>query len=1139
MPDTKVVTVKVLGDSSSAQTSFKKVGSSAKDAAGHVTAAGKAAKQTGEHFNKSGLHIASFAKHVATGIVAAAGLTYGLHAAVEGIKEMVNDAVDLEKTQIRVNKLFGSNSHAIIDWAENAAKSMGLSTNQAESAASMFAIFGKTAGLTGKNLVTFSEANTKLAVDLASFKNVDPSLTFKAMNSALAGNYRGLKQFGIVIDSHMVKEQALKMHLIHTTKDALTPRARVLATQTLLMQKASFAEDDFGKHSTSAANKHKILTAEIANVKEKIGTALLPILKKFMDFIGSTIVPGLVKFVNGLTGSGKATDGMTDAGRKARDVLRDMANTIKNAIGWMQQHKTATRNLAFALGALYIAIKLNNAATKTQIALAKAGGLLNYIKQINLVKLATRAWTLVQWLLNAALNANPIGIVIAALAALAVGFVIAYRHSETFRKIVQGAWMGIKIAAKAVSDFMVTYVWPKILWVWNNIGVRIVRLYVAFFKTYFGLIRLVVLGVVLFFKNVLWPVVAWVWTNIGSKTVWLYAHVFKPYFAAITVVVRALIAFFKNVFWPAVVWVWNQISSKVSWLYGKVFKPYFGLIKNVVLAVINFFKRDLVNGINSAMNSVFNIVKKMFGFIRGAFQSGVNSIAKIWGTLTGALKKVVNDVINNVYNKGIKKLWDGVASVLHLPKLPAFQPFADGGKATRAPILAHGLADGGRVYGRGGPRQDMIPAMLSNGEYVVNAKQTQRHGHVLEAINNGRFGQYANGGFAVPAIEALQRAVGPRLRVTSTTSGGHVANSYHYRGEAVDFAGTPRAMDVAAANMMKFAGYILELIHSPKWFVHNGSVTGRSTYAAVYANHFGHMHLAMTKQAATQALLDLRSGKIKPGRFGFGPGGLSLPALIASINSMGAAKYYARPYAAAGKLGGGLFGPAYGKGLVDMTKNATAKAVADAVASAQAAQAAAGAFSTTPTNLNFGRMSGQIGSWIGSASHFVNLPASWVRGIRYIMGRESGFNPRAINNTDINARRGDPSRGLMQTTGSTFKSNHAAGTSWDIYDPIANIAAAVNYIHRKYGSVYNTPWYHGKTYYDQGGWIQPGTTMVQNNTGSPEWLGPGGSGGDIHLHLHFEGPVTGNERQFVRHVLPVFRDEYQKASKRKGSPYFE
>jgi hypothetical protein len=65
--------------------------------------------------------------------------------------------------------------------------------------------------------------------------------------------------------------------------------------------------------------------------------------------------------------------------------------------------------------------------------------------------------------------------------------------------------------------------------------------------------------------------------------------------------------------------------------------------------------------------------------------------------------------------------------------------------------------------------------------------------------------------------------------------------------------------------------------------------------------------------------------------------------------------------------------------------------------------------------------------------------------VLYQMSTESGGNPNAQNNWDINAQRGDPSRGLMQTIGSTFRAYHWPGTSWNIFDPLANIAAAINY----------------------------------------------------------------------------------------------
>jgi SLT domain-containing protein/phage-related protein len=117
-----------------------------------------------------------------------------------------------------------------------------------------------------------------------------------------------------------------------------------------------------------------------------------------------------------------------------------------------------------------------------------------------------------------------------------------------------------------------------------------------------------------------------------------------------------------------------------------------------------------------------------------------------------------------------------------------------------------------------------------------------------------------------------------------------------------------------------------------------------------------------------------------------------------------------------------------------------------------------------------------------------NLPDSLAGQVLYQMRTESGGNPNAINLTDINAQMGDPSRGLMQVIGSTFAAYHIPGTSGNIYDPLANIAAAINYAKHVYGpSLMSGGMGIGSGHgYDSGGWLPPGLTLAYNLTGSPE-----------------------------------------------------
>jgi hypothetical protein len=119
-----------------------------------------------------------------------------------------------------------------------------------------------------------------------------------------------------------------------------------------------------------------------------------------------------------------------------------------------------------------------------------------------------------------------------------------------------------------------------------------------------------------------------------------------------------------------------------------------------------------------------------------------------------------------------------------------------------------------------------------------------------------------------------------------------------------------------------------------------------------------------------------------------------------------------------------------------------------AVAAAAKAKAAAITSSKVP-NVGSG-----VARWKGTvdqALRMEGLSTAFDSRVLYQMQTESGGNPNAINLTDINAQRGDPSRGLMQVIGSTFRAYHWPGTSSNIYDPLANIAAAINYARHVYG----------------------------------------------------------------------------------------
>ena len=141
--------------------------------------------------------------------------------------------------------------------------------------------------------------------------------------------------------------------------------------------------------------------------------------------------------------------------------------------------------------------------------------------------------------------------------------------------------------------------------------------------------------------------------------------------------------------------------------------------------------------------------------------------------------------------------------------------------------------------------------------------------------------------------------------------------------------------------------------------------------------------------------------------------------------------------------------------------------------------------------------------------------AANVQRTLYQMQTESGGNPRAINLWDSNAKKGTPSKGLMQVIDPTFKTYARAGFNSNIYDPLSNILASIRYAVSRYGSLEKA--YRGVGYAGGVGEVvlpqytpESSTTVVSNSNVK---------GGDTFapvFNLTING--TSNDRETARKV---------------------
>jgi hypothetical protein len=352
---------------------------------------GKSVSDTESGFSKLGSKMASFGKAMATGGLATLGAGVALK------KGLIDPASDLSETLSKTTNVFGKNAAGIISWSKTSATSFGLSQTAALGAAAQFGDMFTQLGFTGKAAASTSKNLVKTAADLGSFHNVDPTDVLERIGGALRGEYDSLQQLIPNISAARVETAALAATGKKAASD-LTAQEKATAALAIIQKDGKNAANDFAETSGGAANQQRIFTAQLEDLRAKLGSQLVPAFATGMQHL-TTFVGGIQ---SGTGAGGRFADGIGTVARNL-DTIAPVLGTVVAGMG---------------------AYKVASLAAAAASAIQAAG---------------TTAATGATWSLNTALRANPIGLVITALTALGAGLVVAYRKSETFRNVVHGA----------------------------------------------------------------------------------------------------------------------------------------------------------------------------------------------------------------------------------------------------------------------------------------------------------------------------------------------------------------------------------------------------------------------------------------------------------------------------------------------------------------------------------------------------------------------------------------------------------------------------------------------------------------------------------------------------------------------------
>ena len=316
--------------------------------------------------------------------------------------------------------------------------------------------------------------------------------------------------------------------------------------------------------------------------KRKFGEAL----KGLQVTIGKELYPILTRFATYMT--------------------QNLVPAFRQVVDWIKENKSWLVPLAGAIGAIVVGMKAWNLAMKAYNVIA------------GIVKVATIAWTAVQWALNAAMTANPIGLIIIAIVAIVAAVVLAYKKFDWFRKFVDAVWQGIQKVIHAVVKWLMDNAWPIIKRVIGWI-VQYYKFLWSIISTVFKWIWNVISGFIQFWKDHVWPIIKRVidWIIGYYKTMhraimtvfgWIgnVINWFRVKFEQFSLGIRIIVGWIKDAFhsvWQKVVDVWNGVWSKVEWVRDK--------LRAAADSIRGFFS-GIWDGIKEKAAAAFNWVRDMW-----------------------------------------------------------------------------------------------------------------------------------------------------------------------------------------------------------------------------------------------------------------------------------------------------------------------------------------------------------------------------------------------------------------------------------------------------------------------------------------------------------------------------------------------
>lgn len=473
-------------------------------------------------------------------------------------------ASDLQQSTGAVDSVFKEHAATVQANAQNAAQSVGLSTNAYQEMASVIGAQLKNMGIPMEKLAGQTDDLVTLGADLAATYGGTTSDAVAALSSLLRGETDPIEKYGVSIKAADVAAQKAKMGLSGLT-GAADKQATAQATLALLSAQTADATGQFAREADSAAGSSQIAKAEFENAAAALGTALLPV-------------------------ATAAATALAEFGR------------------WAQDNVPLIQGFAVAIGVLAGAILAYNAITK---AIAIAQGI------------ATAA----QWAWNAAVTANPIGLIILAIAALIAIIVALVMNWDTVKAVAIAVWDAILAAVQSFWEWLIGWGEEVVAWFagiwdrWVQANKAAWDAIIAAVTTYIDALKATIKSVVDWFVNTWDRIVqanAAVWRAVAGFVLDRINQV-KGY-------VDRFVAFHRAAY--------DMVRQAAANAFGRIVAIVQGVIDKVQ-AVTNAVRNGLIGAWEAVTGTVSRFVDSVIGGLQRVIDMAATAGRRIRDALSG------------------------------------------------------------------------------------------------------------------------------------------------------------------------------------------------------------------------------------------------------------------------------------------------------------------------------------------------------------------------------------------------------------------------------------------------------------------------------------------------------------------------